>query len=90
MLTLEAYGASGGVEGSLARRANAVYDGLTPERQAIARRVLLRLTQPGEGTEDTRRRATLRELATSRRSAPRSRPSSRPSPGRDCSLTAAA
>ena len=31
MLTLEAYGASGGVEGSLARRANAVYDGLTPD-----------------------------------------------------------
>ena len=70
MLTLEAYGASGGVEGSLARRANAVYDGLTPERQAIARRVLLRLTQPGEGTEDTRRRATLRELATSEEERP--------------------
>jgi WD40 repeat protein len=64
MLTLEAYGASGGVEGSLARRANAIYDGLSPERQAIARRVLLRLTQPGDGTEDTRRRATMRELVT--------------------------
>jgi WD40 repeat protein len=65
MLTLEAYGASGGVEGSLARRANAIFQGLSPERQIIARRVLLRLTQPGEGTEDTRRRAELRELATS-------------------------
>ena len=65
MLTLEAYGASGGVEGALARRANTIYDGLSPERQVIARRVLLRLTQPGDGTEDTRRRATLDELVTS-------------------------
>ncbi len=56
-LTLEAYAASGGVEGALARRANAIYGGMSPERQAVARRVLLRLTQPGEGTEDTRRRA---------------------------------
>jgi WD40 repeat protein len=64
MLTLEAYAASGGVEGALARRANAVYGGMSPERQAIARRVLLRLTVPGEGTEDTRRRAEMRELVT--------------------------
>ena len=63
-LTLEAYAASGGVEGALARRANAIYGGMSPERQAVARRVLLRLTQPGEGTEDTRRRAERRELVT--------------------------
>jgi hypothetical protein len=62
MLTLEAYRESGGVEGALARRADAVYDGLTPEQQEIARGILLRLTQPGEGTEDTRRRAALDEL----------------------------
>jgi WD40 repeat protein len=61
-LTLEGYAASGGVEGALARRANAVYGAMSPERQALARRVLLRLTVPGEGTEDTRRRATMREL----------------------------
>ncbi len=59
-LTLEAYAASGGVEGALARRANAIYGAMSPERQAVARRVLLRLTQPGEGTEDTRRRAERR------------------------------
>jgi WD40 repeat protein len=63
-LTLEAYAASGGVEGALARRANSIYGAMSPERQAVARRVLLRLTQPGEGTEDTRRRATRRELIT--------------------------
>ncbi|HSI31425.1 MAG TPA: protein kinase, partial [Miltoncostaeaceae bacterium] len=63
-LTLEAYAASGGVEGALARRANSIYGAMSPERQAVARRVLLRLTQPGEGTEDTRRRATRAELVT--------------------------
>ena len=63
-LTLEAYAASGGVEGALARRANSIYGAMSPERQAVARRVLLRLTQPGEGTEDTRRRATRAELIT--------------------------
>ncbi len=63
-LTLEAYAASGGVEGALARRANTIYGAMSPERQAVARRVLLRLTQPGEGTEDTRRRATRAELVT--------------------------
>jgi WD40 repeat protein len=70
MLTLEAYVANGGVEGALAARANLTYESLGPEGQAIARRVLLRLTQPGEGTEDTRRRAAMTELVT----APAERP----------------
>jgi energy-coupling factor transporter ATP-binding protein EcfA2 len=65
MLTLEGYRESGGVQGALARRADAVYDALTPEQQKIAQSILLRLTQPGEGTEDTRRRATLDELIPS-------------------------
>ena len=52
------------MEGALARRANAVYGAMPPERRAVARRVLLRLTQPGEGTEDTRRRALRSELVT--------------------------
>jgi WD40 repeat protein/energy-coupling factor transporter ATP-binding protein EcfA2 len=62
MLTLDAYVASGGVEGALAQRADAVYEALTPAQQRLARRVLLRLVQPGEGTEDTRRRAEIAEL----------------------------
>ena len=62
MLTLEAYVASGRVEGALAQRANAIYRSLRRTQQEVARRVLLRLTQPGEGTEDTRRRASMREL----------------------------
>ena len=64
-LTLQAYEECGGVGGAVARRANEVYEGLTPPQRAIARRVLLRLTQPGEGAEDTRRRAEVAELATS-------------------------
>ncbi|MGH8930759.1 MAG: TIR domain-containing protein, partial [Egibacteraceae bacterium] len=64
LLTVEAYVASGGVQGALANRAEATYERLTPAQQAIARRVLLRLIQPGEGTEDTRRRAEIGELLT--------------------------
>jgi hypothetical protein len=64
MLTLEAYRATGGVEGAIAQRAETIFAGFDESQQAIARRVLLRLTQPGEGTEDTRRRATLDELVT--------------------------
>ncbi|MGH3756099.1 MAG: hypothetical protein ACRDRP_26150, partial [Pseudonocardiaceae bacterium] len=61
-LTLAAYAASGGVQGALAQRANAIYQGFVPDHQGIARRMLLRLIQPGEGTEDTRRRAAMSEL----------------------------
>ncbi len=64
MLTLEAYRESGGVQGAIAKRADAIYDSFTPEQQLIVRRIMLRLTQPGEGTEDTRRRATMDELVT--------------------------
>jgi WD40 repeat protein/energy-coupling factor transporter ATP-binding protein EcfA2 len=70
MLTLEAYRESGGVQGALARRADLIYDGLDATEQATARRVLLRLTQVGEGSEDTRRRASLSELVTRESEAP--------------------
>lgn len=62
MLTLEGYRESGGVARGIAKRADEIYMSFTPEQQTIARRALLRLTQPGEGTEDTRRRATVAEL----------------------------
>jgi WD40 repeat protein/energy-coupling factor transporter ATP-binding protein EcfA2 len=66
MLTLEGYRDAGGVDGALAQRAEAVYRAMTDPEQATARRVLLRLTQPGEGTEDTRRRAPRAELRSAR------------------------
>jgi WD40 repeat protein len=64
LMTLEAYRESGGVEGAIAKRADAIYVSFDAEQQAIVRRLMLRLTQPGEGTEDTRRRATMSELIT--------------------------
>jgi len=64
VLTQETYRAIGGVPGAIAARAEAAYGALDPSGQAVARRVLLRLVEPGEGTEDTRRRATWDELVT--------------------------
>ncbi|MGD8626448.1 MAG: TIR domain-containing protein, partial [Anaerolineae bacterium] len=61
-LTIDAYEASGGVEGALQRRAQATYESLTPEQQVIARNILLRLTALGEGIADTRRRVERDEL----------------------------
>jgi hypothetical protein len=64
LMTLQAYSEIGGVQGALAKRANALFDAFSPEQQQMARRILLRLTQPGEGTEGTRRRTTMTELRT--------------------------
>jgi WD40 repeat protein/class 3 adenylate cyclase len=61
-MTLGAYLDSGGVRGAIARTADAVYGGLEPAQQQVARDIFLRLTEPGQGTEDTRRRAALTEL----------------------------
>jgi WD40 repeat protein/DNA-binding SARP family transcriptional activator len=63
-LTLEAYQTAGGVEGALAQRADAVYSALPPAQQTVARSVLLRLTQPGQGILDSRRRVQFDELPT--------------------------
>ena len=63
IMTLKAYAESGGVRGAIARTAESVYNQeLTPAQQEIARSIFLRLTELGEGTQDTRRRATLNEL----------------------------
>ena len=61
--TLDGYRASGGVRGAIAETAESVFtDQLNQQQQELARDVFLRLTELGEGTEDTRRRATLNEL----------------------------
>jgi WD40 repeat protein/energy-coupling factor transporter ATP-binding protein EcfA2 len=64
MLTLEAYRESGGVSGAIARRAETILASFDETKKTIVRRVLMRLTQIGEGTEDTRRRAAMSELVT--------------------------
>ncbi len=61
-LTLEGYRAAGGVREAIARTAEGVFTGLSPAEQSLARRVFLRLVEPGEAMQDTRRRAGLAEL----------------------------
>jgi WD40 repeat protein len=63
-LTVQGYQDSGGVGRGLADRAEALYEQLDPPDQVVARHLLMRLIQPGEGTEDTRRRIALSEVST--------------------------
>jgi WD40 repeat protein/energy-coupling factor transporter ATP-binding protein EcfA2 len=65
VMTLESYAESGGVRGAIAKTAETVFfNRLNLNQQAIARSIFLRLTEPGEGTQDTRRRAPLSELTS--------------------------
>jgi WD40 repeat protein/serine/threonine protein kinase len=57
-ITRDAYDAIGGVEGALARRADAVLDSLTPDQLATAQRIFLRLVT-SEGTRRTVSRSDL-------------------------------
>ena len=62
-LTFSGYTDAGGVQGAIAKTAESVFSQkLTPEQQIIARSIFLRLTELGEGTQDTRRRALISEL----------------------------
>ena len=61
-LTLAGYQESGGVSGAIAQSAERVYSCFSAPEQALARRIFLRLTELGEGTQDTRRRAAFTEL----------------------------
>ncbi|MER8039072.1 nSTAND1 domain-containing NTPase [Streptomyces hydrogenans] len=61
-LAESAYDAAGGMRGALARTAEEFYAGLTSDQAATARRVLLRLVAPGQGTQDTRRPADRAEF----------------------------
>ncbi|MFB7650464.1 MULTISPECIES: WD40 repeat domain-containing protein [unclassified Streptomyces] len=61
-LTETAYETAGGLRGAVVRTAEEVYGELTPPQAELARRVLLRLVAPGDGTPDTRRPAEHAEL----------------------------
>jgi hypothetical protein len=52
-VTWGAYRRLGGGRLALARSADELYDGLIPEEQATARRILLRIVRPGSGLEMT-------------------------------------
>ncbi|MDT0342440.1 nSTAND1 domain-containing NTPase [Streptomyces litchfieldiae] len=63
-LSLTGYQAAGGLHGAIAHTAETAYTQLTEDQAAIARRVLLRLITPGDGTPDTRRPTHRAELGT--------------------------
>ena len=61
-LTLAAYERSGGVRGAVARLAERAYTALSEDDRGAARRILLRLSSPGDGDSAVRRRVALEEL----------------------------
>ncbi len=61
-LFLAGYQAVGGLDGAVAQSAEHVYGELDAEHRRAARRILLRLTALGDGTEDTRRPVSQTEL----------------------------
>ncbi|MFC3499768.1 helix-turn-helix domain-containing protein [Micromonospora krabiensis] len=61
-LTLSAYHASGGVRAAVAQTAERVYAEFGTAEKRAARRIFLRLTALGDGTEDTRRPVARAEL----------------------------
>ncbi|MGW7381844.1 nSTAND1 domain-containing NTPase [Streptomyces sp. NPDC054794] len=61
-LTLAGYEAVGGLDGAVAKTAEGVHGQFTEDQAGAARRVLLRLVTPGDGTPDTRRPAEHAEL----------------------------
>ncbi len=61
-MSVEAYRATGGIQGAVAQTAESVYAGLSDPQQQVARRTFLRLVHIGEDTTDARRRAPRSEL----------------------------
>ena len=64
-LTIKAYEAIGGLEGALEKQANEIFDTFSSDEQEVCRRIFLRLTQPGEGSEDTKRRVAISQIGES-------------------------
>ncbi len=64
ILGIDSYHALGGLSGSLAGRADEIFAALDPDDQQATRRLFGRLITPGDGADDTRRRARRSELST--------------------------
>ncbi|MBW4591479.1 MAG: pentapeptide repeat-containing protein [Brasilonema angustatum HA4187-MV1] len=61
-LTHKAYDEIGGIKQALIKHAESIYHKLSDTQQKQAQRIFLQLVRLGEGTEDTRRVATLEEV----------------------------
>ena len=61
-LTIDAYRASGGVTSAVAQSADALVEAVPAGERHLLRNVFLRLTELGDGVEDTRRRVPIDEL----------------------------
>ncbi|AZQ35682.1 hypothetical protein EJ357_21080 [Streptomyces cyaneochromogenes] len=66
-LTIAGYEAAGCLDGAIAKTAEQIYGRFTEDQAAAARRVLLRLIAPGDGTPDTRRSVERSELSGTER-----------------------
>lgn len=61
-LTIAAYNEVGGVQGALSTTAESMWKSMTPQTQAAARRILLKLVYVGEGLSDARRQRSRADL----------------------------
>jgi DNA-binding SARP family transcriptional activator/WD40 repeat protein len=61
-LTLGAYRDAGSIAGAIARTAERVYDGFKPAQRLHVERLFLRLVEPGDGTDHTRRNVPFGQL----------------------------
>jgi WD40 repeat protein/class 3 adenylate cyclase/tRNA A-37 threonylcarbamoyl transferase component Bud32 len=61
-LTIGAYRASGGVASAVAQSADSLAETVPADRRPLLRNLFLRLTELGDGVEDTRRRVPVAEL----------------------------
>ena len=62
VLTVEAYRATGGIRGAVARSADRLYESLPPDQRSLLRSVLLRLVAPSPDGEPVRSRLASRTL----------------------------
>ncbi|MEV8530892.1 hypothetical protein [Streptomyces sp. NPDC051211] len=71
ILTVQGYQDTGGIRNAVAATANEVYRGLDETGRRLARSLFLRLVRIGDGTDDTRRRASHAELVRTSADGPR-------------------
>ena len=64
-LTVGTYIEIGKLEGAPEQRANAIFENLNNDEKEVCKRIFPRLTQLGEGTEDTKRCAYRQEFGAS-------------------------